>query len=91
MVGACAPRRARLAFQPRRCPIWQSLAFTARLYFSLIHGCIPVYFDLFSRTLAFEELAFPFPRSVRSPPATRPHAPHPEPHALHKLRPRPSA
>lgn len=50
------------------------VGFTVRLYFSLIHGCIPVYVDLFSRTLAFEELAFPFPRSVRSPPATRPHA-----------------
>ena len=67
------------------------VGFTVRLYFSLIHGCIPIYVDLFSRTLAFKELAFPLPRSVRSPPATRPHAPHPEPHALHKLRPRPSA
>jgi hypothetical protein len=51
------------------------VGFTARLYFSLIHGCIPVYVDLFPRTLTFEELAFPFPRSVRYNPATASPAP----------------
>lgn len=46
------------------CPSGDIVGFTARLFFSIIHRCIPVYVDLFPRTLTVEELAFPFPSTI---------------------------
>lgn len=38
--------------------------FTARFYFSLIHGCIPVWIDTYNRNLKFNDLALPFKKSL---------------------------
>ena len=46
------------------CPSGDIAGFTARLYFSIIHRCIPVYVDLHPRLVGFDDLAFPFPRSI---------------------------
>lgn len=46
------------------CPSGDIVGFTARFYFSIIHGCIPVYVDMFPRALTFDDLLFPFPTSI---------------------------
>ena len=46
------------------CPTGDSTGFTARLYFSLVHGCIPVFVDLWQRAIGFDDLALPFPRAI---------------------------
>lgn len=46
------------------CPTGDSTGFTARLYFSLVHGCIPVFVDLWQRAITFDDLALPFPTLI---------------------------
>ena len=46
------------------CPTGDSKGFTARLYFSLAHGCLPVRVDGFRRALPWSDLALPFPSSI---------------------------
>jgi hypothetical protein len=46
------------------CPTGDSKGFTARLYFSIVHHCIPVWIDGFGRGLQWSELAWPFPLSI---------------------------
>ena len=45
-------------------PTGDSAGFTARFYFSIVHGCIPVYVDLWQRNMTFEDLALPFPSLI---------------------------
>ena len=42
------------------CPTGDSKGFTARFYFSLFHGCVPVWIDTYKRRLSFDDLALPF-------------------------------
>ena len=58
--AAGAALRARFCL----CPTGDSKGFTARLYFSIAHGCIPVRVDGFRRPLSWPELAFPFPSLI---------------------------
>lgn len=58
--AAGAALRARFCL----CPTGDSKGFTARLYFSIAHGCIPIRIDGFRRPLRWSELAFPFPSLI---------------------------
>lgn len=46
------------------CPTGDSKGFTARLYFSVIHNCIPVWIDCFRRSLGWQDITFPFPHAI---------------------------
>lgn len=66
-AAATAAMRSRFCL----CPSGDILGFTARLFFSVIHECIPVVVDLWDRTLgarhggqASPVLSFPFPLSI---------------------------
>ena len=46
------------------CPTGDSTGFTARLYFSLVHGCTPVWIDGWQRNIGWDDLALPFKKSI---------------------------
>ena len=46
------------------CPSGDIAGFTARLFFSIVHQCIPVFVALFARKMTFDELAWPFSHSI---------------------------
>ena len=64
MTGVAAAAHAAMTSLFCLCPTGDSTGFTARLYFSLVHGCIPVFVDLWQRAIGFEDLALPFPRLI---------------------------
>ena len=45
-------------------PTGDSKGFTARFYFSVLHGCIPVRHDGFHRRMTREQTAYPFPHLI---------------------------
>ena len=47
------------------CPTGDSKGFTARFYYALLHGCIPVRLDAYPRrNLTLERVALPFPSQL---------------------------
>jgi len=46
------------------CPTGDSKGFTARLYFSIVHACIPIWIDGFDRALRWNEILFPYPHII---------------------------
>mgnify|MGYP002631861539 CR=1 FL=1 len=46
------------------CPTGDSTGFTARLYFSLVHGCTPVFLDGWHRNIGWDDLALPFKTKI---------------------------
>ena len=46
------------------CPTGDSKGFTARFYFVLLHGCIPIRVDGWSRNTTLAPSAFPFPNLI---------------------------
>mmetsp|Transcript_6195 Transcript_6195/g.16270 ORF Transcript_6195/g.16270 Transcript_6195/m.16270 type:complete len:153 (+) Transcript_6195:1038-1496(+) len=46
------------------CPTGDSKGFSARFYFSILNGCIPVKLDGWRRHLSFNDTAWPFPSLI---------------------------
>lgn len=46
------------------CPTGDSKGFTARFYWSILHGCIPVRYDGWRRRLTRAETAYPYPSLI---------------------------
>lgn len=46
------------------CPTGDSKGLTARFYFSIVHGCVPVWIDIYKRHLSSDELALPFKNDI---------------------------
>ena len=60
MLGPREAAEAALASTFCLCPTGDSKGFTARLWFSIAHGCIPVRYDGFHRNLTSNQTAYPF-------------------------------
>jgi uncharacterized membrane protein YgcG len=64
MLGPREAAEAALASTFCLCPTGDSKGFTARFWFSIAHGCIPVRFDGFGRRLRRNETAYPFAHRI---------------------------